>query len=235
MKKISLIAVTFIVLIFIIVQKSREAPEETTEPIAKRVTTIAPSEPDTERMVLDAQRSLENIKRKEDFETTYRKLPSTASLGDENAPATATFLGHRFIQADSYISNDIAELRQTSELVRVLEDASSSEEELIDSIQSLLWNLKLRGNAGYFDTGPNVEMTNALLGYNYRKIAFIPADSVKINDAGELIDSWGNPYFFHLVSSKEVTVQSAGPDETLYTDDDVVSSNHRGHEYDRNQ
>lgn len=74
-------------------------------------------------------------------------------------------------------------------------------------------------------TGENIEITAALTGANKRNLGFIPK-SVKglINAKGELTDRWGAPYFFHVLSSTEMEIRSAGQDGRLYTGDDAVSS-----------
>ena len=66
----------------------------------------------------------------------------------------------------------------------------------------------------------NFEITEQLLGKNPKKIVFIAADSVALR-GNELVDQWGTPYFFHALSGQEMDVRSAGPDQKLWTTDDV--------------
>ncbi|CAA7069279.1 Unannotated [Lentimonas sp. CC11] len=195
--------------------------EHEQKPDSKVKTTLNPEEvisPSVESVV---QTAVLGTKDREIYETTYRHLPGSASIGDPNAPANAVFKGARFIQEKSYLKNDPDTLPERSEELKVLYQQDGPEQQVVNALHSLLFSLKIAGNAGYFDTGPNVEMTNALLGYNTRKISFISVKSPRINESGELVDKWGTPYFFHLISSKEVTVQSAGEDLTMFTDDDI--------------
>jgi hypothetical protein len=72
--------------------------------------------------------------------------------------------------------------------------------------------------------GTNPEITKALTGDNPKQTTFIrPEDGLRINTAGELIDPWGTPFFFHQLSGKEMEIHSAGPDRVMWTDDDLVT------------
>ena len=66
----------------------------------------------------------------------------------------------------------------------------------------------------------NFEITEQLLGKNPKQIIFIASDSPALR-GNELIDQWGTPYFFHALSGQEMDIRSAGPDQTLWTEDDV--------------
>ncbi len=70
--------------------------------------------------------------------------------------------------------------------------------------------------------GSNQEITRALQGDNPRQINFLKADGNRVNAAGELVDVWGTPYFFHQLSATQMEIRSAGPDKIMYTADDVV-------------
>ncbi len=71
--------------------------------------------------------------------------------------------------------------------------------------------------------GLNSEITSQLNGQNSRQANFIqPAAGMRINAAGELVDPWGTPYFFHQLSGTRMEIRSAGPDKVLWTADDVV-------------
>lgn len=72
-----------------------------------------------------------------------------------------------------------------------------------------------------FPTGTNAEMTAALTGANSRGMTIVPPDSPHVNTAGELVDRWGTPFFFHSISRRELEVRSAGPDREMWTEDDV--------------
>jgi len=70
--------------------------------------------------------------------------------------------------------------------------------------------------------GSNPEITSALQGQNPKGINFLKADGNRVNDQGELVDAWGTPYFFHQLSGTETEIRSAGPDQIMYTADDLV-------------
>jgi len=70
--------------------------------------------------------------------------------------------------------------------------------------------------------GTNAEITKALNGGNNAAANYLPA-SRRMNDAGELLDTWGSPYFFHANSATEMEIRSAGPDKILHNADDIVT------------
>ena len=71
--------------------------------------------------------------------------------------------------------------------------------------------------------GTNPEITKALDGGNRKQTHFISEENgMRINSQGELIDSWGTPYFFHQLSGTEMEIHSAGPDKVMWTQDDLV-------------
>ncbi|MGP8239660.1 MAG: hypothetical protein ACLQVW_30175 [Limisphaerales bacterium] len=72
--------------------------------------------------------------------------------------------------------------------------------------------------------GTNPEITAALSGKNPKQIDFLTGQpGVRIDADGELIDSWGTPYFFHQLSGTEMEIHSAGPDKMMWTSDDLVA------------
>jgi hypothetical protein len=40
--------------------------------------------------------------------------------------------------------------------------------------------------------------------------------------SGQLVDRWGTPYWFHPESAFKMEIRSAGPDKSLFTEDDIV-------------
>jgi hypothetical protein len=71
--------------------------------------------------------------------------------------------------------------------------------------------------------GNNSEIAAALNGENSKQIKFIdPEKGLRINGNGELVDSWGTPFFFHQLSATDMEVRSAGPDKIMWTADDLV-------------
>ena len=72
--------------------------------------------------------------------------------------------------------------------------------------------------------GNNAEITSQLMGQNPKQANFIrPEAGMRVNSQGELVDPWGTPYFFHQLSGTEMEIHSAGPDKTMWTDDDLVT------------
>jgi len=72
--------------------------------------------------------------------------------------------------------------------------------------------------------GTNPEITEALNGGNPKEARFINEESgLRINGRGELVDSWGTPFFFHQLSETEMEIRSAGPDMKMWTRDDLIT------------
>ncbi len=72
--------------------------------------------------------------------------------------------------------------------------------------------------------GSNPEIAEALNGGNPKEARFINEESgLRINGRGELVDSWGFPFFFHQLSATEMEIRSAGPDHKMWTRDDIVT------------
>lgn len=74
--------------------------------------------------------------------------------------------------------------------------------------------------------GANEELAAALQGKNAAELEFVSPGSAALNDQGQLIDRWGTPLFFHAKARDRVDIRSAGPDGTMWTEDDV----HRLHD-----
>lgn len=96
------------------------------------------------------------------------------------------------------------------------------------SPQSVLENTR-RAIVNYGSTfggnpvGTNPEITAALNGQNPKQIKFIdPEAGLRVNGNGELVDSWGTPFFFHQLSANDTEIRSAGPDKVMWTADDIV-------------
>lgn len=67
----------------------------------------------------------------------------------------------------------------------------------------------------------NAQIMNALRGNNVRDLGLFPFEHSRLNKEGQLLDGWGSPYFFHLVSQTRIEIRSAGPDKLLFTEDDL--------------
>lgn len=69
--------------------------------------------------------------------------------------------------------------------------------------------------------GSNAEMLAALLGRNARHEVLLSSNHPSLNAAGELLDRWGTPLFFHAQSASRIEIRSAGPDRQMGTADDI--------------
>ncbi len=98
--------------------------------------------------------------------------------------------------------------------------ASKTPENEVQRIQGTV--RKYRAAFGQNPVGSNPEITRALAGKNPSGARFLDSAVVSLNDAGELLDLFGTPYFFHPVSGSIMEIRSAGPDRKLFTPDDIV-------------
>jgi hypothetical protein len=69
--------------------------------------------------------------------------------------------------------------------------------------------------------GTNADIMQALNGNNPRQARLGP-DGMTSNEAGELVDQWGTPIFFHQLSKDQMEIISAGPDQVMGTADDIL-------------
>lgn len=72
--------------------------------------------------------------------------------------------------------------------------------------------------------GINEDFARALSGGNRYGDVFLPNGHPSLNDRGQIVDRWGTPYHFHPRAPDAIDVRSAGPDLTLFTQDDLVSA-----------
>lgn len=76
--------------------------------------------------------------------------------------------------------------------------------------------------------GANEEIAKALRGKNAAKLVFLRAPCPALNGAGQLIDRWGTPLYFHAEAADHLDIRSAGPDREMWTADDF-HRDHNGH------
>jgi hypothetical protein len=72
-----------------------------------------------------------------------------------------------------------------------------------------------------FPLPDNAAITAFLQGRNPHRVAWIRPGHPAVGAAGELLDRWGSPVFFHRESAGRSTFRSAGPDREMWTDDDL--------------
>jgi hypothetical protein len=68
----------------------------------------------------------------------------------------------------------------------------------------------------------NADFVAVLQGNNPHQVAWIRPGHPFVSEAGELLDRWGQPVFFHREAAEQTTLRSAGPDQVMWTEDDVV-------------
>ena len=190
-------------------------------------------------LLLLAFLSINKPKEKEDdlaqvVEYTSKVSPNIQARSNEGSasePSENEIFAYRdlepkpFNQAEADLRNDPNDPKSLSEFDRLLDNPDLTESASVEALSSLVLTYRQLGNGGHYESGENIEITNALLGDNPKKVAFISAENSRINSEGELVDRFGVPYDFHFISSKNLIIRSAGPDQTFYTDDDIVSAN----------
>lgn len=80
-----------------------------------------------------------------------------------------------------------------------------------------------RREFGAFPAGEgNAQFMNALRGANPGKLPVFPPQHPRLDPKGNLVDRWGQPYIFHAVSRDRLEIRSKGPDQEIFTTDDLV-------------
>ncbi|MCU0770611.1 MAG: hypothetical protein MUE94_02410 [Verrucomicrobia bacterium] len=75
---------------------------------------------------------------------------------------------------------------------------------------------------GAYPVGNNVSITRALMGQNEKKVLILSIRQNDLNDKGEIVDPWNNPFRFYF-SGDEVLIRSAGPNR-VWEDDNLPAS-----------
>ncbi len=75
---------------------------------------------------------------------------------------------------------------------------------------------------GSIPTDGNAEIVRALQGDNPFQEVYLPSVHPYISDNGVLLDRWKQPIFFHFNRGEHPDLRSAGPDQKLWTDDDIL-------------
>lgn len=69
--------------------------------------------------------------------------------------------------------------------------------------------------------GANEEIAAALRGKNRGHLRALPDGHRAFNAAGQFVDRWDTPLFFHAQSRDRIDIRSAGPDRKMWTADDL--------------
>jgi hypothetical protein len=75
--------------------------------------------------------------------------------------------------------------------------------------------------AGHRPLSANEDWADLLRGRNGTQERFLPDEHVALNARGQLIDRWQTPLFFHALGGGRYDLRSAGPDQKLWTNDDL--------------
>src|SRR5206468_2040302 len=67
----------------------------------------------------------------------------------------------------------------------------------------------------------NEDWAAALRGQNPAHERFLPDHHIALSADGKLVDRWGTPLFFHALGGGRFEIRSAGPDQKLWTPDDL--------------
>jgi len=136
------------------------------------------------------------------------------------AAAPATRIDPAQVRVATSLPDGISLLPESAELVADLNHPRDAPDHDLEIVENLITTYR-----GIFGSNPpgglNTEIVAAMLGANPRKLAIIPRDLAALSPSGELLDRWGTPFLFHPVSDEIMEVMSAGPDQILWTPDDV--------------
>jgi hypothetical protein len=91
----------------------------------------------------------------------------------------------------------------------------------LEGVRFMLRDFRTR--LGENPVGSNAEIMRQVMGGNSAGARLGPRAGQSLNEAGELLDRWGTPYFFHQLSRTSMEIRSAGPDRRLWTADDLVT------------
>jgi hypothetical protein len=155
-----------------------------------------------------------------------QQLPTAAAGIEVRADPTAAPEAHpgepAANHADSPTSSAVASLARLEEFSMVHSDSSRLPPvTLLENLRSAFrqYHSRFGGNP----VGTNLEITRALNGDNPGRAMFlIEEDGMRMNELGELVDTWDTPFFFHQLSGTEMEIHSAGPDRRMGTPDDSV-------------
>lgn len=145
-------------------------------------------------------------------------IPQADKQSNDSKPAlgTAVSIDQQNNQASEVVISSKWKLYQS------INDKNSTAQKDVELLSGLM--REYHGTLQKLPYGGNKEYTRALTGKNKLKQAFLPPNHVAISENGELIDRWGTPYFIHPLYEGIVQFRSGGPDQQLWTDDDVHSA-----------
>ena len=104
----------------------------------------------------------------------------------------------------------------------------SEPQELMNTINQIIRDAQrqIKGYPGRQQLPPfvhdNATLTAVLLGENPSGLKFLSKEMSFVNSNGEIVDPWGVPLFFHFLDSQTVDIRSAGPDQSMWNEDDLT-------------
>jgi hypothetical protein len=118
------------------------------------------------------------------------------------------------------LKNGSVQINPAIDHARALHDPNMTTADDIEQLDAMIglyfWAYKQN------PVGDNEDIVDQLTGNNEKRIVILPPDHPAINANGELLDRYGNPYFFHALSEDKMDIWSYGPDGIVGTIDDVV-------------
>lgn len=105
-------------------------------------------------------------------------------------------------------------------MARHLHDPAAAPEEDVEILEAIIGYYRMVYSMNPV-AGENADVLYALTGNNPQNIVVFPDDHPDLSANGELLDRWGNPYFFHALSRTSMDIWSSGTDGKLGTADDV--------------
>ncbi|RBP46517.1 hypothetical protein DES53_102908 [Roseimicrobium gellanilyticum] len=144
------------------------------------------------------------------------KTPSNISIRAQAAADAGTA---RVVLPDNTGALVLPELAESA---RELNAPGSTVERDLEIVDVLLDAYRKMNHGTNPQGGENDEIVAQLTGAKGNRLAVFPPDHPFIDPQGRLLDRWGTPFHFHPVSSDTLEVRSAGPDQKLWTPDDVI-------------
>ncbi len=88
---------------------------------------------------------------------------------------------------------------------------------------------QFKEHVGFYPTGSNAEIAQALLGNNPKNVIILVGRKTELNSKGEFVDPWGSALRIYF-AGEGILIRSAGPnrrfdDSTAMTCDDFFRSN----------
>lgn len=152
----------------------------------------------------------------------YSKYKPSPSLGDATSKGGSIGSAPRLTQDRPKPAPFPQNKTTIPSIIKVTGTINSSQNSAQDDIDAILYALEYYTRAlSENPLGSNRWITEALSGENHKGIVLLDPMHPAISDTGELLDRWGSPFWFHPQTDALIEIFSAGPDKTLFTEDDI--------------